>query len=75
LSFRPVWGPSTYIAVDGLERSGFPKLAKEICRRFCALCKKSGFAENFDALSGAPLRDPAYTWTSSAFLLMLKRLK
>lgn len=70
----PIWGPSTYIAVSGLERSGFPELAKEICKRFCAMCKMSGFAENYDAITGAPLRDPAYTWTASAFLLMLKRL-
>lgn len=70
----PIWGPSTYIAVNGLERSGFPELAKEISRRFCAMCKKSGFAENFDAIGGGPLCDPAYTWTASAFLLMLKRL-
>jgi glycogen debranching enzyme len=70
----PVWAPSTYIAVCGMERCGYPDFAREIAKRFCALCDRSGFAENFDAVTGAPLRDPAYTWTSSAFLLMLKRL-
>jgi glycogen debranching enzyme len=70
----PIWAPSTYIAVCGMERCGFPDFAREIAKRFCAVCEKSGFAENFDALTGAPLRDPAYTWTASAFLLMLKRL-
>jgi glycogen debranching enzyme len=57
-----------------MERCGYPDLAREIARRFCALCDRSGFAENYDALTAAPLRDPAYTWTASAFLLMLKRL-
>lgn len=70
----PIWGPSTYIAVSGMERCGYPDFAMEIAKRFCAVCEKSGFAENFDAVTGAPLRDPAYTWTASAFLLMAKRL-
>jgi len=70
----PIWAPSTYIAVCGMERCGYPDLAREIAKRFCAMCDRSGFAENFDAITGAPLRDPAYTWTSSVFLLMLKRL-
>ena len=30
----------------------------------------SGFAENFDAVTGEGLRDRAYTWTASAFLVM-----
>ena len=66
--------PSTYLAVCGLERSGYPELARDIARRFFALCHHSGFADNFEALTGAPLRDPAYTWTCRAFLLMLNRL-
>lgn len=34
------------------------------------LCDKSGFAECFDALTGAGQRDRAYTWTASIFLLL-----
>ena len=30
----------------------------------------SGFAENFDAMTGEGLRDRSYTWTASAFLTM-----
>jgi hypothetical protein len=30
----------------------------------------SGMAENFDALTGAGLRDRAFTWTSSVFLIL-----
>ena len=28
------------------------------------------FAENFDALTGVGLRDRAYTWTASAYLML-----
>jgi hypothetical protein len=37
-----------------------------------ALCETSGFAENFDALTGAGLRDRAYTWTASVYLLLAR---
>jgi putative isomerase len=70
----PIWAPSTYLIVDGLERSGYPDLAREIAARFCRLCEKSGLAENYNALTGEALRDPAYTWTSSVFLLLAERL-
>lgn len=67
----PVWAPSTYIIVEGLKQCGEYCLAHKIAEQFCDLCVKSGFAENFDALTGQPLRDPAYTWTSSVFLIFL----
>lgn len=70
----PIWAPSTYIAVCGLERCGQYELAREVAERFCRLCAKSGFAENFDAVRGLPLCDHAYTWTSSVFLLLAERL-
>ena len=56
--------------VDGLARSGYVDQAKEVARRYCDMCEKSGFAENYDALTGAALRDKAYTWGSSAFLIL-----
>jgi len=64
----PVWGPSTMLATIGLRRCGEEALARRIARRYLATCKASGFAENFAASDGAPLRDRAYTWTASAFL-------
>lgn len=70
----PVWAPSTWLAVTGLDRAGYGDLADTIADRFCKLCGKSGFAENFNAVTGAPLCDPAYTWTSSVFLLMAERM-
>lgn len=64
----PIWGPSTLLIVHGLMASGEIKRSREVALRFLRLCEMSGFAENFDALTGAPLRDLNYTWTASAFL-------
>ncbi len=66
----PIWAPSTILIEDGLRRSGHTALADQISDRFRALCEKSGFAENFDALTGTGLRDRAYTWTASAYLIL-----
>src|SRR6478736_6372866 len=65
----PIWAPSTAIVEDGLRSSGFGALADVVSARFRALCESSGFAENFDAGTGAGLRDRAYTWTAAVYLL------
>jgi glycogen debranching enzyme len=69
----PIWAPSTVLIEDGLRVSGYLELADEVSSRFRLLCETSGFAENFDALSGAGLRDRAYTWTASAYLLLARQ--
>jgi glycogen debranching enzyme len=66
----PIWGPEAVIVVDGLARGGYKKQATQVARRYCEMCRRSGFAENFNALTGEPLRDKAYTWGSSAFLTL-----
>jgi hypothetical protein len=66
----PIWAPSTILIEDGLRRAGHAGLADDISTRFRALCEQSGFAENFDAQTGAGLRDRAYTWTASAYLIL-----
>lgn len=66
----PIWAPSTMLLVEGLNVSGEVELAKSISEKFAKMCKKSGFAENYDALTGEGLRDLAYTWTSSVFLIL-----
>ena len=66
----PIWAPATILIEDGLRRAGCADLADEISRRFRALCEKSGFAENFDAETGAGLRDRAYTWTAAGYLIL-----
>ncbi|MER5198605.1 amylo-alpha-1,6-glucosidase [Streptomyces sp. NPDC002755] len=66
----PIWAPATVLVEDGLRRSGHERLADEISARFRSLCENHGFAENFDALTGTGLRDRAYTWTASSYLLL-----
>ncbi|WP_042366560.1 amylo-alpha-1,6-glucosidase [Streptacidiphilus neutrinimicus] len=66
----PIWAPSTVLIEDGLRRAGHTDLADEVSARFRVLCETSGFAENFDARTGAGLRDRAYTWTAAAYLLL-----
>ncbi|MBA8815324.1 glycogen debranching enzyme [Microbacterium halimionae] len=68
----PIWAPSTVLIEDGLRRGGYTELADAVSSRFRALCERSGFAENFDALSGEGLRDRAYTWTASAYLMLAR---
>ncbi|WP_307371413.1 amylo-alpha-1,6-glucosidase [Microbacterium sp. W4I4] len=64
----PIWAPSTSIIEAGLRAAGEVARADEISERFRRLCEQSGFAENFDALTGVGLRDRAYTWTASVYL-------
>jgi putative isomerase len=66
----PIWAPSTMLLVDGLNAVGEVEFARELSKRFCAMVARSGMAENFDALSGDGLRDRAYSWTSSVFLVL-----
>jgi len=66
----PIWAPSTVLIESGLRASGFVELADTVSERFRVLCEKSGFAENFDAVTGAGLRDRAYSWTASSYLLL-----
>ena len=70
----PIWAPTTCLAVSGLERCGRGDLALEIARRYCNLGATHGFPENYDALTGEPRKDRAYTWTASVFSLMAAKL-
>jgi glycogen debranching enzyme len=68
----PIWAPSTVLIENGLRRAGQLETADAVRDRFLRLCERSGFAENFDAVTGEGLRDRAYTWTASAYLLFAK---
>jgi len=70
----PIWAPSTMIIVEGLDRMGEHDFADSLRRKFSEMAQRSGMAENFDALTGTSLRDPAYTWTSSVYLLFANEL-
>lgn len=65
----PIWAPAAWLIVQGLKACGYKKEALQVMTDFCDLCRRSGSAENFDAVTGEPLRDRAYTWTASVFLL------
>ncbi|MFF1573383.1 amylo-alpha-1,6-glucosidase [Leifsonia sp. NPDC058292] len=66
----PIWAPATVLIEDGLRRAGHVSLADRVAASFAAACEASGFAENFDARTGAGLRDRAYSWTASAYLTL-----
>jgi putative isomerase len=66
----PIWAPSTMLIVDGLHSLGEDELVSDIVTKFVTMVSDGEFAENFDALTGEGLRDPAYTWTSSVFLIL-----
>lgn len=65
----PIWAPSTTLVTLGMQSIN-AELATTIARDFCTTCQHAGFAENFDALTGAGLCDRAYTWTASAYLIL-----
>ncbi|MBC8010248.1 MAG: hypothetical protein H7067_09135, partial [Burkholderiales bacterium] len=66
----PVWAPSTVLMACALRDCGESALAADIARRFARTCTQSGLAENFDALTGRGLCEPAHTWTASGFLVL-----
>ena len=68
----PIWAPVTVLIEQGLRECGETEFATDIARRFLQLCESHGFAENFDAITGEGLRDRAYTWTASAYLLLAR---
>ena len=70
----PIWAPTSMIIANGLDAAGESRLACDLRRKFCRMAAKSGMSENFDAISGRALCDPAYTWTASVFLIFAHQL-
>ena len=70
----PIWAPSTMLITTGLIDAGHTELAKPIMKAFCDLCAQHGFYENFSPQTGEGHYDPAYTWTSSVFLIFANQL-
>ena len=71
----PVWASSSMLIAEGLDSMGQKQIAHDLRRDFCDMAQKSGeMSENYDAKTGAPLRDPAYTWTSSVYLIFAHQL-
>ena len=71
----PIWAPVVFLIVETLRAVGEKSFGDEIARRFCTTVARGGMAENFDALTGAGLRDRAHTWTASVFLLLAHSLE
>jgi glycogen debranching enzyme len=70
----PIWAPSTMLITTGLQEIGEHDLARTIMRGFCDMCREHGFAENFHPVTGKGLYCPAYTWTSSVFMIFASEL-
>ena len=62
------------LLVEGLDSVGDVSLAKKLRQEFCQMAQQNGMSENFDAVTGEGLRDPAYTWTSSVYLIFAHQL-
>ena len=70
----PIWAPATMLLAEGLDAAGEYDLARQVRQDFCRMAQQSGMHENFDAITGEGLRDPAYTWTSSIYLIFAHQL-
>jgi len=71
----PIWAPPvTMLLAEGLDSAGEYSLAKKMREDFCRMAQHSGMYENFNAITGDGLRDPAYTWTSSIYLIFAHQL-
>jgi putative isomerase len=71
----PVWAPTSMLLAEGMDSIDESELAHRLRLDFCTMAQRSGtMAENFDAVTGAGLRDCAYTWTSSVYLIFAHRL-
>jgi putative isomerase len=70
----PIWAPTSMLLAEGLDGAGEHQIASDIRADFCRMAQKNGMSENFDAVTGTGLRDPAYTWTSSVYLVFAHQL-
>lgn len=64
----PIWAPTTYLVIEGLRAAGDAGRADDLGQRFMSTACRSGFAENYEATSGEPLRDRGYSWSAAVFL-------
>jgi putative isomerase len=70
----PIWAPTTMILSQSLEEIGQREFANKLREQFCLMAQDQGMSENYDAVTGNGLRDPAYTWTSSVYLILAHEL-
>lgn len=65
-----IWPPTMYMLIDAMDRCGEKEMAADLAKKYCDMCTREGFAENFNPVTGKGLVDPAYTWGSSVFILL-----
>ncbi|BDI33161.1 glycoside hydrolase family 37 [Capsulimonas corticalis] len=70
----PIWAPTSMLLAEGMDSIGQKTLAENLRLDFCKMAQQNGVSENFDAQTGNGLRDPAYTWTSSVYLIFAHQL-
>ena len=64
----PIWAPTTYLVIDGLRAIGESNLAESVRSGYLKTVQSGGFAENYEATTGSPLRDRGYSWSAAVFL-------
>lgn len=69
-----VWAPTMCLLYDALKTAGADEAARTAAEAYCRAVQVGGPAENHSALTGAALRDPAYTWSASVFRLLLQEI-
>jgi putative isomerase len=65
-----VWAYHYFFLIEGLKRCGETGMALHYAKKYCELCRKNGFPENFSALTGKPQSDSGYAWTCEVFLML-----
>lgn len=68
-----IWPPVMFIMVEALERCGEKDFARNAAIAFCNMTKQNSFAENYSCITGEGLRDRAYTWAASIFMIFVMR--
>jgi len=64
----PIWAPVMLLFTSVLEEMGESALMQDIVSRFYTCMHQNGMAENYDAIKGKGLVDPAFAWSSSVYL-------
>ena len=70
----PVWLIVNYMIADGLRRAGQTDVADLIKNDSLALIEKSGFAEYYDPITGAPCGGTEFTWTAAMVIEFISQL-
>jgi len=66
-----IWPPPMMMIIDGLADAGRHDLARDLAQRFCRMCATHGFGENHNARTGVIHYDPAYTWSTSVWQVLV----